>query len=177
MTGLALISGYALLGATWLILRTQDGLQGWSRDAARRMLVTTCSFIALVSLWTPLYEPAIAERWFAWPRLLYLLPVPFITVVVALLLWHALAVRNEGRPFPLAVGLFLLAYIGLGISLWPYAVPRAVTLRQAAADPSTQMFLLIGAAVLIPLVLGYTAFTYFVFRGKTRDDHFYHGQG
>jgi cytochrome d ubiquinol oxidase subunit II len=124
-----------------------------------------------------LYEPAIAERWFAWPRLLYLLPVPFITAVVAFLLWRALTVQNERRPFPLAIGLFLLAYSGLGISLWPYAVPRAVTLQQAAADPSTQMFLLIGAAVLIPLVLGYTAFTYFVFRGKTRDDHFYHGLG
>jgi cytochrome d ubiquinol oxidase subunit II len=175
VTGLALISGYALLGSAWLILRTQGELQEWSYAMARRSLATTGGFIILVSLWTPLYEPAIAERWFGWPRLLYLLPIPLITASLAALLWRALAVRNERRPFPLAIGLFLLAYAGLGISLWPYAVPRAITLQQAAADPSTQLFLLVGAAVLIPLVLGYSAFTYVVFRGKVRDEQFYHG--
>jgi cytochrome d ubiquinol oxidase subunit II len=174
MTGIGLVFGYALLGSTWIVWRTEGELQGWSRKMARRMLIIVILFIALVSLWTPLTEPAIAGRWFSWPDLLYLSPVPLITAACVALLWRGLGQGWEVAPFLLAVGLFLLSFLGLGISLWPYAVPRTLTIWDAAAQPDTQLFILVGVLIFLPLNLGYTGYSYWVFRGKLRGTEGYH---
>ncbi|MBT6116427.1 MAG: cytochrome d ubiquinol oxidase subunit II [Rhodospirillaceae bacterium] len=174
MVGLGLVCGYALLGATWLILKTEGPLQAWCDTTAKWLLFGVLGFVGIVSLWTPFAEPEIAARWFSWPEIAYLSPVPILTGVLALTLWRALATGREKAPFLCAVALILLAYLGLGVSLWPYAVPREMTIWQAAAGPKTQGFLLVGVAVMIPLILAYTAYTYRVFRGKVRAEDAYH---
>ncbi len=174
MTGIGLVFGYALLGATWLIWKTDGSLQAWSRRAARPALLAVLALIGIVSLWTPLAHPMIAERWFAWPNLLYLSPVPLVTAALALLTWRTIASDSDRLPFAGAVGLFLLSFLGLGISLWPYAVPPHITIWQAAAQPESQLFMLVGVLILIPLILAYTGYSYWVFRGKVRSDHYHH---
>lgn len=167
MTGVALVIGYALLGATWLIIKAEGSLQAWCHDIARPLVPVLVFFIAAVSVWTPLAVPPIAARWFSWPNVLYLSPVPAITALIAYALWRALhARRRERAPFMLSIGLFLLAYFGLAVSLWPYIVPRALTIHDAASPPETQAFVLVGVLVLLPIVLGYTVHTYRIFRGK-----------
>src|SRR5581483_356362 len=153
MTGAGLVAGYALLGATWLIYKTDGSLQDWCYATARRLMFVVLAFIAAVSIWTPLALPAIAARWFSWPNLLYLSPVPIATAACAYGLWRALAKRHERAPFLYAIALFLLGFLGLAVSTWPYAVPRAVTVWEAAAAPASQAFILIGVLVLLPLVL------------------------
>ena len=172
--GLALICGYALLGATWLIIKTEGELQERFYRLARPLLLGVVLFIVAVSVWTPLKHPAIAERWFSWPNLLYLSPVPIVTALVALLLLRALRRRREVQPFVLSLALFLLCYLGLGISLWPYAAPPSITIWDAASDPSSQLFLLVGTLFLLPFILFYTGYAYFVFRGKVREGEGYH---
>jgi cytochrome bd ubiquinol oxidase subunit II len=173
-TAAGLVAGYALLGATWLIYKTEGALQDWCYRAARYLLVAVLVFIGVISLWTPLAQPDIAARWFDWPNLLYLSPVPLLTAAIAVALWRSLANRRELRPFVYAVALFLLSFFGLAISTWPYAVPRAVTVWEAASSPSTQAFMLIGVGLLLPLVLGYTIHTYRVFRRKVDPGLHYH---
>src|SRR5918999_176939 len=174
MTGVAVPCGYALLGACWLLIKTEGHLQAWARRAAVRLLVVMLGFIALVSIWTPLADAAIAERWFTWPNLLYLSPVPVLTGAVALGLYRTLRAGREHVPFVLCVVLYILTLAGLAISLWPYVVPRSLTVWQVAAPPKSQLFILIGVAIIIPLVLLYTAHAYYVFRGKVREEDFYH---
>jgi cytochrome d ubiquinol oxidase subunit II len=173
LAGLGLLAGYGLLGATWLVWKTEGELQAWAYRAARSALVLTLLFIVLVSVYTPLAEPDIARRWFGWPNLLFLSPVPALTALMAVLLWRALRVRRERSPFWLSVGLFLLSYFGLAVSLWPYIVPRALTFWDAASPPATQAFILTGVLVLLPLVLGYTMHTYRVFRHKVSGEQHY----
>jgi cytochrome d ubiquinol oxidase subunit II len=172
--GVALVFGYGLLGATWLIIKTEGELQQRFYRMARPLLVGTLGFIVVVSVWTPVYYPAIAERWFSWPNLLYLSPVPIVTAAVALALFRALRRQREVAPFVLAMGLFLLGNLGLGISLWPYVVPPSITLWEAASPPNALMFMLVGAVILTPAILFYTGYSYFVFRGKVRADAGYH---
>ena len=174
MTGLALVAGYALLGCCWLIWKTEGDLQAWAYRIGQPLLLAVLLFVGIVSIWTPLLEPAIAERWFSWPNLLYLSPVPIATAAAAFGLWRAVARRRELLPFVLAMSLFLLSFLGLGISLWPHVIPPDITIWQAAAPPTTQLFLIIGIGALLPFILGYTAFSYYVFRGKARPDEGYH---
>jgi cytochrome bd ubiquinol oxidase subunit II len=173
-TGVALLSGYTLLGAGWLILKTEGALQEWARRAAFWSLAGVLVAIAAVSLWTPLEHPRIAQRWFSWPNLLLLSPVPVLTAATALTILRALQRKSEAVPFIATVVLFSLAYVGIAISLWPYAVPHHYTLRQAASAPETQGFLLVGTLILLPIVLTYTAWSYWVFRGKVRAELGYH---
>jgi cytochrome d ubiquinol oxidase subunit II len=174
MTGVALIAGYGLLGATWLIMKTEGPLQNRCFRLARGLLLAVLVFVGIVSLWTPLLDPDIAARWFSWPNIAYLSPVPVVTALVAFTLWRALAGRRETLPFVLSLGLFLLSFLGLGISLWPSIIPPDISIWEAAAPPETQIFVLIGMAPLLPIILGYTAFTYYVFRGKVRPGEGYH---
>lgn len=174
LTGFALMCGYSLLGATWLIVKTTGPLQDWAYLAARWLLLIVLAWIALVSVWTPLTEPAVAARWFSMPNFVLLAPVPIVTLGVAISLWHALRARRELAPFVLSIVLFFLGFVGLAVSLWPYAVPRALTVWEAAAAPNSQGFLLIGALLLVPVILGYTVFTYRVFRGKVVEGEGYH---
>jgi cytochrome d ubiquinol oxidase subunit II len=168
--GLGVMAGYALLGATWLIVKT-DGLGAkFGRSAARIALPATLAFVALVSIWTPIAFPHIGRRWFEWPNIAYLSPVPIVTALVAFGIWRHIERHSERRPFLLSIALFLLAFLGLGISLWPYAIPYQATVWQAAASPPTLLFVGIGAAIVLPIVLGYMAFAFRVFRGKTGTD-------
>jgi cytochrome d ubiquinol oxidase subunit II len=173
-TGLALVVGYGLLGATWLIRKTEGPLQAWAFGWARVLALGLLGAIVVVSLWTPLAQPEIAARWFSLPGLLLLSPIPIATALTGLMLLLALKARREGPPFLLSIGLFLLSYLGLAASLWPYIVPRALTIHEAAAPPETQLFLLVGVALFLPLVLTYTVIVYRVFRGKVRHGEGYH---
>ena len=171
LIGVCLVFGYSLLGAGWLVLKTEGAMQEWARRHGRLAFLGVCAAVLLVSLWTPIAFPEIRARWFAWPNIGLLAPVPIITAVVAWLEWRALNRADaEVAPFAGAIGLFVMSYIGLGISLFPYVVPPRLTLWQAASDPSTQVFLLLGALFLLPVILMYTGWSYWVFRGKVRAD-------
>jgi cytochrome d ubiquinol oxidase subunit II len=173
-TGVALMFGYGLLGACWLILKTEGELQDWARRAAGICLIAVLAAIAGVSIWTPLAHPNIAQRWFSWPNIAFLSPVPIITALIAIGEWEALRRRHELTPFLGAIALFLMSFAGIAISLWPMIVPYHYTLWQAASSASTQAFLLIGTLFLLPVILMYTAWSYWVFRGKARGIAGYH---
>lgn len=174
MTGAGLVCGYALLGATWLVWRTMGRLQQRALDAARLLTVVVLAFVAVVSLWTPLaYEP-IRERWFAWPNIILLAPIPLAAVAAGAVLLRALARGWERVPFLMSMALFLLSYLGLAISLWPFVVPRELTIWDAASPPESQIFLLVGVGILLPVILAYTFYSYHVFRGKIGEDAGYH---
>ena len=172
--GVALMLGYGLLGACWLILKTEGELQDWARRAAGICLVAVLVAIAAVSIWTPLARVEIAQRWFSWPNIAFLSPVPIVTVLIAFGEWEALRRRHELTPFLGAVALFLMSFIGIAISLWPMIVPYHYTLWETASSPSTQAFFLIGTLFLLPVILMYTAWSYWVFRGKVSGAAGYH---
>jgi cytochrome d ubiquinol oxidase subunit II len=174
MCGAGLVVGYSLLGACWLVMKTAGGVEQKARRYARPLLLVLLAFIALVSIWTPLEFERIAARWFSFPDILYLAPVPLLTVFLAFSCWRGLAGRHPTVAFYSAVGLFVLAFIGLVISTLPYLVPPTLTLWQAAAAPESQSFILVGMVVLVPIILGYTVFVYHTFRGKVRPGEGYH---
>ncbi|WP_207462518.1 cytochrome d ubiquinol oxidase subunit II [Azospirillum sp. SYSU D00513] len=172
--GLALVGGYSLLGATWLIWRTVGILQDWCFRIARRLLLAVLAAVIVVSLWTPFLNEAIAARWFTLPNLFYFAPVPLVTAGIAIALWRALGNGREALPFVLSMAMFGLSYLGLAISVWPMLIPPSISIWQAASPPESQVFLLVGMAFLIPSILVYTAFCYWVFRGKVTGDVGYH---
>jgi len=172
-TGLALIFGYCLLGAGWLVLKTEGPLQDRARRLGRIALVAVALAILIVSVWTPFAHASIAQRWFSWPNIAFLAPVPIITSLLVIGEWQAFELRHELAPFLGAIGLFLMSFAGLAISLWPIIVPYHYTLWQAASSPGTQVFLLIGTLCLLPVILMYTAWSYYVFRGKVGGTHRY----
>ena len=174
LTGLALVFGYALLGSGWLILKTEGPLQDWARALGRWALVGVLIGIAAVSLWTPFAKPGIAARWFSWPNIVILAPVPIVTALIAFWVWRSLNNRSEAAPFIGAVFLFVMSYLGIAISLFPLIVPYKFTLWDAASSPATQAFLLVGTLFLLPVILLYTGWSYWVFRGKVRGDLGYH---
>jgi cytochrome d ubiquinol oxidase subunit II len=173
-TGLGLIATYALLGSTWLIMKTEGPLQRRMKSLARRLAWVLLVFIGIISLWTPLAQERIAQRWFSWPNLLWFSPVPLL---VALSIWQlAKSLRGESHagPFVLTLVLVFLGYSGLGISLWPNIIPPAVSIRDAAGPPQSLGFALVGALLIVPMILMYTAWSYWVFRGKVRPGDGYH---
>lgn len=169
--GVGLIAGYALLGSGWLMMKTHGDVAERARRHAKAALLLTLCFIAAVSIWTPLASERIAERWFGADRLLYLWPVPFLTAAVAYSAWRGVGKGSGSQVFLSAMGLFLLCFLGLGVSTFPYLVPPDVTIWQAAAVPQSQIFSLIGALLFLPLVLAYTAFVYWTFRGKVAEGY------
>ncbi|MCZ8149263.1 MAG: cytochrome d ubiquinol oxidase subunit II [Roseomonas sp.] len=166
LTGVALVIGYGLLGATWLILKTEGHVQRRAYDIAFWVAPATLLLIGLVSLWTPFLNGLYTQRWFAWPQILLVGPVPLAVLGAGYLLLRGLTERRELSPFLAALALFVLSFIGLGISFFPYLVPHAVTIWEAAAPDNSLSFLLVGGVVLIPIILAYTAYAYWVFRGK-----------
>lgn len=174
LVGVALVFGYSLLGAGWLVLKTEGDLQDWARGCGRVALVAVLIAIVAVSLWTPLVHPFIAQRWFSWPNIALLWPAPVITALFAWFEWRALNNRSEAAPFIGAVGLFVMSYVGIAISLFPLIVPYKYTLWEAASPEATQAFLLVGTLFLLPVILMYTGWSYWVFRGKVRADIGYH---
>ena len=173
-TGIALIFGYGLLGAGWLILKTEGDIQARARRHGRVCLAGVIGAVGAVSLWTPLANADIAARWFAWPNIAFLAPLPLATFLAALWAWRALHSKAQAAPFIAAVALFVLSYAGIAISLWPMIVPHHFTLWEAASSPRTQAVLLVGTLFLLPIILAYTGWSYWVFRGKVRADAGYH---
>lgn len=173
MTGVGLLFGYALLGATWLVMKTDGTTREWARKSASYVLGYVGFFLVIVSISVPLMNSDVARLWFSLPNFFYLLPIPLTTAVLFLVIWSDLHRGREIRPFFLSVGVFLTGYLGLGISFWPWLVPFAVTFRQAAAAATSQSFLLVGTAITLPLVLTYTAYCYYVFRGKVSHESLY----
>ena len=174
LTGLALVVGYALLGATWLIMKTEGELRDKAYRLSWYLLFAMLGAIGAVSIATPFLNIQYTQRWLSWPNIVLTAPVPIAVAGVTVLLLRALANKWDYQPFFLSLALFALSYAGLGISMYPYIVPQSITIWQAAAPASSLRFLLIGVAVLIPLILGYTAWAYWVFRGKVRPESGYH---
>lgn len=174
LTGLAVVVGYTLLGATWLIMKTEGELREKAYKLSWGLLFAMLGAIVAVSVATPLLDAQYAHRWFDWPNIVFVAPVPLAVAALAVLLLRALAARQDYRPFFLSLGLFWLSFTGVGVSIWPYVVPRSITIWQAAAPENSQVFMLIGVAVMIPVILGYTAWAYYVFRGKVTADSGYH---
>jgi cytochrome bd ubiquinol oxidase subunit II len=173
--GFALVFGYSLLGAAWLILKTEGELQDWARRAGSVCLIVVLAAILGVSIWTPIANEAIARRWFSWPDIVFLSLVPIITALIAVGEWYALRQRqHEFLPFLGAIGLFMMSFIGIAISLWPMIVPYHYSLWEAASSSSTQAFMLIGTLFLLPVILMYTGWSYWVFRGKISETLGYH---
>jgi len=174
LTGASLVAGYALLGATWLILKTEGELREKAYRLSWYLLFAMLAAIGAVSLATPLLTIQYAQRWFTWPNIVLTAPVPIAVAGVTVLLLKNLAEKRDTRPFFLSLLLFLLSYAGLGISMYPYIVPQSITIWQAAAPRNSQIFMLVGVAVMIPLILAYTGWAYWVFRGKVRAESGYH---
>ncbi|GIZ12951.1 cytochrome d ubiquinol oxidase subunit II [Pseudomonas sp. NCCP-436] len=172
--GLALIAAYALLGCTWLIMKTDGRLQRQMHDLARPLVFVLLAATGIVSLWTPLAHPAIAERWFSLPNLFWFMPVPLLVLLCTWALLRAVADNRNYSPFLLTLALIFLGYSGLGISLWPNVIPPSISIWEAAAPPQSQGFMLVGALLIIPFILMYTAWSYYVFRGKVTQHDGYH---
>jgi cytochrome d ubiquinol oxidase subunit II len=172
--GFATVAGYALLGATWLVMRTTGEVAAQAREQARGLLFVVLAAMVIVSLWTPLSSDRIWDRWFTLPNFIYLSPIPILTAISALTVWRCLVNGHDNAPFFGTVAIFLLGFAGLAISTLPYLVPPTVTIWDAAAHPSSQLFMLIGTAAFLPLILGYTAFVYWTFRGKVKPGEGYH---
>jgi cytochrome d ubiquinol oxidase subunit II len=174
LTGAALVVGYSLLGATWLVMKTEGALRDRAYHLSWVLLFAMLGVIGAVSLATPLLHIQYTQRWFTWPNIIFTAPVPIAVAGVTVLLLRSLANKYDYQPFLLSLVLFVLSYAGLGISMYPYIVPQSITIWQAAAPENSQLFMLVGVAVLIPLILGYTAWAYWVFRGKVRPGSGYH---
>lgn len=166
LTGAGVVCGYALLGATWLIWKTDGSTQDHAFRLAKPAGIATLAVIGLVSLATLNLDYAYREKWLGYPAVLLTAQVPLLTAIIAFAFYRSIRKRREARPFFLALALFLMSFIGLGISMYPYIVPDHLTIWEAAAPASSQWFMLVGAVVLIPIILSYTAFSYWVFRGK-----------
>jgi cytochrome d ubiquinol oxidase subunit II len=174
LTGLALVIGYALLGATWLVLKTEGAIRDQAYRLGWLLAFAMVGAIGAVSIATPFLNIQYTQRWFTWPNIVLSAPVPIAVAGVTVLLLRSLARKQDHRPFFLSLALFALSYAGLGISMYPYIVPQSITIWQAASPRNSQIFMLIGVAVLVPLILGYTAWAYWVFRGKVKPEHGYH---
>ncbi len=180
VTGCAMVWGYALLGSTWLVIKTEGELQAWSRRVAMLAAAVVVIMMVVVSLWIPLLDFTVAARWgldypnIQWDRLALFSPVPLLVALSFLLLWRGLWRGATYGPYLWSVMLFLLGFVGLLISIYPHIVPFGLTIQEAAAAPNSQGLLLAGTLVLLPVILGYTAYAYWVFRGKVQADAGYH---
>ena len=173
-TGLCLLIAYALLGATWLVMKTDGSVQGQMRRVAQLLLVILLVAIAIVSVWTPLAHPGIARRWFVFPNIAFFSPVPILVLFTSWALVRSLRRDGQAKPFVLTLFLLFLGYTGLLISIWPNIVPPSVSFRDAAGPAQSMGFTLVGALLIIPFILTYSAWSYFVFRGKIGTDEGYH---
>ncbi|AZL70705.1 MULTISPECIES: cytochrome d ubiquinol oxidase subunit II [Pseudomonas] len=173
-SGLGLIVAYTLLGCTWLIMKTEGPLQQKMHDMARPLALVLLAVIGIVSLWTPIAYPQIADRWFSMPNLVWFMPVPLLVMVTFYGLLRAVARNAHYTPFLLTLVLIFLGYSGLGISLWPNIIPPSISIWDAAAPPQSQGFMLVGTLFILPFILGYTYWSYYVFRGKVTHEDGYH---
>jgi cytochrome d ubiquinol oxidase subunit II len=174
LTGVSVLFGYSLLGATWLNMRTEDGIQQRARQLAWVFGILMLLCIGAVSVATLFLDPAYTARWLDFPNIILTAQVPLLTAIIALYFIRSMRRGKEVAPFLAALGLFLLTFAGLGVSLYPYIVPDKITLIEAASPAKSQIFMLVGAGILIPIILAYTAYAYYIFRGKVRIGEGYH---
>ena len=174
LCGLGLVAGYGLLGATWLVMKTEGSVARRARSEAKLLLLVVLAFMAIVSIWTPFAFERIAVRWFSLPNILFFWWVPAATLLVTFATWRWLETGHEVLSFLATIALFLLGYLGLLISNFPYLVPPSLTIWQTAAAPATHVFMLMGTLVMLPIILGYTIFVYWIFGGKLREGEGYH---
>ncbi|RYH04577.1 cytochrome d ubiquinol oxidase subunit II [Salipiger sp. IMCC34102] len=174
MCGLAVTVGYALLGATWIVMKTNGAVSHHMRDVAKPLAVVVLIAVAIVSIWTPFQNADYFGRWFSMPSFVFTLPIPILLLICIVALFTGLATGRDRIPFLAVEAIFVLCFIGIGVSFYPYIVPPALTIREAAAPDSSLWFALVGTIVLIPLILIYTAYAYYVFRGKIDPDEGYH---
>ncbi|QEL26930.1 cytochrome d ubiquinol oxidase subunit II (plasmid) [Bosea sp. F3-2] len=167
LCGVGLLGGYGLIGAGWLIWKTDGPTQVFAREIAHAALILVAIMMLLVSAWSAWSVPEVAARWFSWPNLILLAPVPLVTLAVIASIWRGLWRGADARTFLLSLGLFMLGLLGLVVSLWPYVVPRSVTVWDGISDPQSLAFIMAGVVLILPVVLVYQAHAYWVFRGKT----------
>lgn len=167
LTGLGLVVGYALLGSTWLIMKTDGEVQEWAYKITPKLLAAFLVMFAIVCIYTPYIDESVMSRWFDEISLLWLIPV--LVSYCAYVVYRSVKKQSDGMPFVATMGIFLFSYIGLLASKWPYIVPPKFTIWDAASSYNSQLFLLIGFLFVIPIVLGYTSWSYWVFRGKVKD--------
>ncbi|AYG62195.1 cytochrome d ubiquinol oxidase subunit II [Rhizobium jaguaris] len=173
-TGLSLLVSYALLGSTWLIMKTEGALQLCMKKLARPVTLALLAIIIIVSLWTPFSHPDVASRWFSLPNIVFFAPVPILVVLATWAIILSLGQDAQAAPFVLALFLLFLGYSGLAISLWPNIIPPSISIWDAAAPSQSMGFTLVGALFIIPVILAYTAWSYYVFRGKVKSGEGYH---
>ncbi len=173
-TGLALVVGYSLLGATWLNLKTTGNLQKLALKIAKAAGIITFVAVGIVSLWMLFIENQYLERWLSKPNIYFLMIVPTLVLVIGLNLFLSLKRQKELSPFLWSISLFVLSYIGILISFYPYMVPPSINIWQAAAPDKSLKFLLVGSVVLLPIIIAYTSYSYWVFRGKVKPNEDYH---
>jgi len=174
LTGAAVTVGYALLGATWLVMKTTGDLQARMRRLAWPLAFATLGAVGAVSLITPFLEPVYFERWFAWPAAAYSAVVPILLAVAVWRLYRGLVDRVDREPFLATLAIFVVSFAGLGVSFYPNIVPPGLSIAEAAAPDDSLRFALVGTAALVPIILAYTAYAYWVFRGKVDPDAGYH---
>jgi cytochrome bd ubiquinol oxidase subunit II len=174
LTAVGVVFGYALLGSTWLIMKTQGALQNVVYALTRPLVIVVVAFMGLVSTWLPFLSSQVMARWFEGSNLLWLSPVPLLALANAVWLWRAVVRRAEYMPFILALTFFALGFAGLVLGIWPNLLPPDLTIWKAAAPPASQGFVLAGTLIMLPAVLGYTWWSYSVFRGKVAADSGYH---
>lgn len=173
-TGVATVAAYALLASCWLVMKVEGEVAAIARERAKILLLVVLGALAVVSLWTPFAVPRIFDRWFTLPNLYYLSPIPILTALASYQCWRGLEDGDDNRPFFAAVALYLLGLAGLAISTLPHIIPPSLTIWEAAAHPSSQKFMLVGTAVMLPIIIGYTIFVYATFRGKVKAGEGYH---
>jgi cytochrome d ubiquinol oxidase subunit II len=166
ITGLGLVAGYALLGSTWLIMKTEGELQDWAYKITPKLLAGLLSVFAIVCIYTPFVDESVKTRWFDNISIIWILPA--LALYCAYIVLRAVKKRQDGMPFVASMGIFLFSYLGLLASKWPYIVPPKFTIWDAASSHNSQLFLLLGFLFVIPIVLAYTSWTYWVFRGKVK---------
>ncbi|MDR6266514.1 cytochrome d ubiquinol oxidase subunit II [Roseobacter sp. N2S] len=174
LTGCAVVVGYALLGSTWIILKTEGKLQEQMQSYAWWLAAGTLGFIGIVSILTPFQDAEYFQRWFSLPGSVFSVVMPAALLMTAWLLFTGLKARKDAQPFLAALCLFVLCFIGIGISFYPNIAPPSLTIVEAAAPDESLWFALVGTVVLVPMILAYTAYAYWVFRGKIDPDEGYH---
>lgn len=174
MTGIALVFGYALLGGTWLVMKTEDITQEWASKVSSYVLGFVGFFMFMVSFSVPFLNDSIKDFWFSFPNIYYLSIIPLTTTVLFILLWRDLMhLVNDYRPFFFTITIFLMGYIGLSLSIFPWIVPFSYDIWQASASAEGLSLMLVGVVPILPLILVYTGYSYYIFRGKTGHEKMY----
>lgn len=173
MTGLGLVAGYSLLGATWLYMKASGKTQQWAEKVTKYILIYVLFFMGMVSIWMPFIDDAVFNRWFSWPNIAYLCVVPLLVILSVVMIYYGIVLKRERQPFLMSIALFILGFIGLLINTWPYIVPRTITFKQAAAVPESLSLMLVAVLIVLPVILFYTGYCYYIFRGKVKIEDMY----